>query len=932
MGEPIRSPSEGPAIVAASIDGAGLVEDGSFVTANDQLATSFGYDTVDHIVGTPWRDLYPDRVCERIEREALSSVRSAEGWRGEVKGVRRDGAPLPHLLSIRRAANGRLVWIVRDQREQAADDTGLDRKLGPAEHGTHTGDPERDPAESRVAAPDGAVDGRAPATTRFQPFVETAPVPIVVFTADRGIVYCNPKAVEFLGADDRTAVLGTAPEQFVHPEEREQARRRIRRVLDERAATEPVEYRLCGVDDRERFAEIATAPVAFEGEPAAYVLINDVTELERSKQQLRRKQQFLETVLDTVDDVVYVLDADGQAYRWNDTLAERTGYTHEEIESMHAKEFIPEDQHEYVPGLMEAMASFDDQRVELDVLTNDGDAIPHEFSGTTFEDPATGEVFRCGVARDISDRLDRERRLERYETIVETASDGIYALDEDLRFSFVNEALCEMMGRPREDVIGQPVRDFLSGDELAFADELRERAIEGDSITGTVQSTLSTPDGERVLEAHYRLHPEPDGEFRGSVGVVRDVTEREERKRQLERTLDELATLNRVNRILRETTRDLIRTADRDVIERTVCTQLAKSDLYEFAWIGERAVDDHAIAPRTTAGDDRGLLDAIVTETDGDGVDGDPAQRALERGSVQVATEEHSASTPWQDAASDRGFASTAAVPLQHDDTVYGVLAIHTARENAFNDRERDVFDVLGRTIGYIINAVKNRKLLLADTVRELEFRTADADSVFVDTAVELDCELDLEGYVDTGDQCVLYFAVDGASVADVVSCTEADPRLERARDVSVTDSDGRVELTVAESSLVHTVTRAGGSLSSATVTADRTRFLVEAPVDADVREIVDHVQREHPGVDFVAQRDRDREVSQLGRPDGLLGDLTDRQREMLEAAYRSGYFAWPRASTAEDVAASLNLTSATLHGHLRKAEATIFAALFDED
>jgi predicted DNA binding protein len=59
---------------------------------------------------------------------------------------------------------------------------------------------------------------------------------------------------------------------------------------------------------------------------------------------------------------------------------------------------------------------------------------------------------------------------------------------------------------------------------------------------------------------------------------------------------------------------------------------------------------------------------------------------------------------------------------------------------------------------------------------------------------------------------------------------------------------------------------------------------------------------------------------------------LTDRQLEVLEAAYRGGYFRWPRDATAEEVAESLGISSPTLHKHLRHGEARVFEALFDSD
>lgn len=51
---------------------------------------------------------------------------------------------------------------------------------------------------------------------------------------------------------------------------------------------------------------------------------------------------------------------------------------------------------------------------------------------------------------------------------------------------------------------------------------------------------------------------------------------------------------------------------------------------------------------------------------------------------------------------------------------------------------------------------------------------------------------------------------------------------------------------------------------------------------------------------------------------------LTERQREVLELARRQGYYAWPRGTSASELAAELNVTKATVLEHLRKAEAKL--------
>ncbi|WP_436926694.1 helix-turn-helix domain-containing protein [Halosimplex amylolyticum] len=59
---------------------------------------------------------------------------------------------------------------------------------------------------------------------------------------------------------------------------------------------------------------------------------------------------------------------------------------------------------------------------------------------------------------------------------------------------------------------------------------------------------------------------------------------------------------------------------------------------------------------------------------------------------------------------------------------------------------------------------------------------------------------------------------------------------------------------------------------------------------------------------------------------------LTDRQREVLVTAYRSGYFQRPRERTGAEVAAQLGISPSTFSQHLRAAQRKLLCALFEED
>ena len=59
-------------------------------------------------------------------------------------------------------------------------------------------------------------------------------------------------------------------------------------------------------------------------------------------------------------------------------------------------------------------------------------------------------------------------------------------------------------------------------------------------------------------------------------------------------------------------------------------------------------------------------------------------------------------------------------------------------------------------------------------------------------------------------------------------------------------------------------------------------------------------------------------------------GRLTDRQREVLETAYEMGYFEHPKGANAGEVAAELDINSATLRGHLSAAQSKLLGSLVE--
>ena len=109
-------------------------------------------------------------------------------------------------------------------------------------------------------------------------------------------------------------------------------------------------------------------------------------------------------------------------------------------------------------------------------------------------------------------------------------------------------------------------------------------------------------------------------------------------------------------------------------------------------------------------------------------------------------------------------------------------------------------------------------------------------------------------------------------------------------------------------------------------------RLVAEFAPNVDVRTLVEALNGQYPGIELRSKREvTPTEQSPTGFRESMDDRLTEKQQSVLRAAYHAGYFEWPRGSTAEELADSMDVSSPTLHNHLRRAQQKLLSAFFDE-
>lgn len=166
---------------------------------------------------------------------------------------------------------------------------------------------------------------------------------------------------------------------------------------------------------------------------------------------------------------------------------------------------------------------------------------------------ANGNVERImGFTRDITERKYRERKLERYRTVVEASGDPMYMLNVNGNFTFVNEAMSKLTGHPRDQLVGENAEIIFQDGEYERGSTIIRHLLSNEDRQAKYESALCTAGGETVpcenqLSILYDETDERGSNFRGTVGVIRDISRRKGRERRL-------TTLHEVSQELMEAT------------------------------------------------------------------------------------------------------------------------------------------------------------------------------------------------------------------------------------------------------------------------------------------------------------------------------------------------------------------------------------------
>ena len=279
-----------------------------------------------------------------------------------------------------------------------------------------------------------------------------------------------------------------------------------------------------------------------EGKDADEQLRQEISERKRIEEALKESEERYRTIFEQAADSILLIDPKtGMLVDFNERAHENLGYTREEFEKFGITDFevieSPEEVDTHIDQIIEKGAD----NFETKHRTKTGEIRNIRVSSRVIS--IQGKKLIQSIWRDITAEKDAEAALkeseERYRTLFQGAQEGIGIVDPFETITFVNPAFADMLGYEVDELKGMNLR-YLTDEESysKFQTETKKRET---GETNRYETKVFHKNGD-VRDLNLSAAPlwDSDGEFKGSISVIVDITDRKRLEEDLKNRAEHL--------------------------------------------------------------------------------------------------------------------------------------------------------------------------------------------------------------------------------------------------------------------------------------------------------------------------------------------------------------------------------------------------------
>jgi PAS domain S-box-containing protein len=480
--------------------------DGRFTDVNQAACRLLGYER-DELIGKTIFDIIPVEDADRLRAVRADLLLPGRTHTAEWTQQRKDGTLVPVEVSSNILPDGRWQAFVRDVSERKR----VERALHESEE-------------------------------RFRLTIDEAPIGMALVALDGRFVRVNRALCEIVGYTS-AELTGLTFQAITHPDDLDADLA----LAGQLARGEIPRYQLGKRYVRKDGTAVdillnASILRGGDGAPLNYIVqVEDITERKRAEEALQTSERELRELAESMPQIVWATSADGRNIYFNQQWVDYTGLT---LEESHGegwiKPFHPDDRQRAWNAWQHAVQHRDTYSLECRLRRADGAYQWWLIRGVPLLS-ANGEIRKWfGTCTDIEQIKRIEQELKDANAFLDAIIENIPVTlfikeSQSLRFVRFNRAGEDLVGWPRQKVIGKTDHDLWPRAQAEFFVEKDRETLHGGKVVDIAEEPVETRhQGVRFL--HTKKVPIYDAEGHAIylLGISEDITERRriEKERQ----------------------------------------------------------------------------------------------------------------------------------------------------------------------------------------------------------------------------------------------------------------------------------------------------------------------------------------------------------------------------------------------------------------
>ena len=364
---------------------------------------------------------------------------------------------------------------------------------------------------------------------RYRALIDWSPEPIAV-QRNEILLFVNPAAVRMMNATSALDLVGKSARDLIHPDSRQDTLERRKAFAASGGDVIPlIEQKLIRLDGTVIDVETQGAMIVYDGEPAVYLSMREVTERNRAEEWRSR----LVAIIESSEDAIVSKDLNGNVTSWNAAAEKMFGYSTQEMVGFSIRRLIPPTHQEEEERIMSSIKRGEPVlHLETVRLTKSGTMIDVSVTVSPIKDAAGRVVGASRIARNITEQKRAEAEL-RWKTAfleaqVNSSLDGVLVVDGQGQKLLQNQRFIDLLKIPQhiaDDGDKEKQTLWISGktkDPAAYIVKVAHLYSHPDE---TGRDEIEFIDGT-FLDRYSAPVVGNDGVYFGRITTFRDITER----------------------------------------------------------------------------------------------------------------------------------------------------------------------------------------------------------------------------------------------------------------------------------------------------------------------------------------------------------------------------------------------------------------------